>query len=91
MFYMVDYVGKFYGNYQTPIYFELTPEATEFEYIICNNYKEGKTLEELNIYHEIYKREENKTNLEQEIDNFINWLRTNNLLKMYHELWESKF
>lgn len=84
-------VGKFYGNYQTPIYFELTPEATEFEYIICNNYKEGKTLEELNIYHEIYKREENKTNLEQEIDNFINWLRTNNLLKMYHELWESKF
>lgn len=84
-------VGKFYGNYQTPIYFELAPEANEFEYLICNNYKEGKPLEGLNIYHEVYKRDEVDIILEQEIDNFINWLETNELLDLYYELWESNY
>lgn len=84
-------VGKFYNNYQTSIYFELTPEATEFEYLVCNNYKVGKTLDELNLFHETYRREEVKLDICQEIDNFINWLRTNNLLELFHEKWESKY
>ena len=84
-------VGKFYGNYQTPIYFELTPEADEFEYLVCNNYKEGKTLEELKIIHEVYRKQEVNVDLYQEIDNFINWLGTNKLLDLYQEKWESKY
>ena len=84
-------VGKFYGNYQTSIYFELAPEATEFEYLICNNYKEGKSLEELNIFREIYRRNEINIDLAQEIDNFIEWLKVNKLIYLFQEKWESKF
>lgn len=84
-------VGKFYNNYQTPIYLELEPNAREIEYLVCNNYKEGKTLDELNVYHEVYKREEIKTNVCDEIDNFINWLDANNLLDIYHQKWISQY
>lgn len=82
-------VGNFYGNYQTSIYFEICPEANEFEYLICNNYKKSKNFEELNIYHEVYKREDNKINVKQEIDNFISWLKVNDLHNLYCEKWES--
>lgn len=85
-------VGKFYGSYQTLIYFELCEEANEFCYLICNNYKEGKTLEEINLYKENYLRESLKDiDIKQEIDNFISWLKTNNLYDLYCEKWESKF
>ena len=84
-------VGKFYSNYQTPLYFELCDEANEFEYIICNNYKEGKTLEELNIYHEKYKREDLKINIANEIDKFINWLKVNELYELFCSKWESLY
>lgn len=85
-------VGKFYGSYQTLIYFELCEEASEFCYLICNNYKEGKTLEELNLYRENYLRESLKEiDIKQEIDNFISWLKANELYDLYCEKWESKF
>lgn len=84
-------VGKFYSNYQTPIYLELEPNATEIEYLVCNNYGEGKKLEELNIYHEVYRRDEIKLDITQEIDNFINWLSVNKLLDLYHEKWKSQY
>ena len=83
-------VGSFFDSYQHPIYLELCPEASEFEYLICNNYKDSKELDELNIYHEIYKREEVKMDINQEIDYFIEWLKTNQLLDLYHEKWEVK-
>lgn len=81
-------VGKFVNSYQTLVYFELVPEADEFEYIICNNYKKGKELKDLNLFFEKYRREENKYDLKQEIDNFMNWLETNKLLDLYHEKWK---
>ena len=84
-------VGKFYDNYQTPIYLELAPEAKEIEYLVCNNYKEGKKLEELNIYHEVYKREEVKLDLEYEIDCFVAWLKTNNLYNLFCKKWKSLY
>lgn len=84
-------VGKFYSNNQTPIYLELEPNARKIEYLVCTNYREGKTLEELNIYHEVYRRDEVKVDIAQEIDNFINWLDTNNLLDLYHEKWISQY
>lgn len=85
-------VGKFYGSYQTLIYFELCPEANEFIYLICNNYKEGKTLEELNLYQESYNRDSIKNvDIKQEIDNFIDWLKANELYDLYCEKWESVY
>lgn len=84
-------VGKFFGSYQTSIYFELCPEATEFEYLICNNYKEGKNLDDLNIYHEVYSREDEQIDIYREIDNFIEWLKTSDLYNLFCEKWESKF
>ena len=85
-------VGKYFGSYQTLIYFELCPEATEFVYLICNNYKKGKSLEELNLYRENYMRDSlEEIKISQEIDNFISWLKANNLYDYYCENWESKF
>lgn len=84
-------VGKFYNSYQTLIYFEICPEASSFEYLISNNYREGKTLEEINLYHEIYTRDDLKMNVYDEIDNFIEWLKTNNLYDLYTEKWKSQY
>lgn len=84
-------VGSFYDSYQHLMYFELCPEANKFEYLISNNYKNGKTLEDINLYHEIYLREDMKTDLYKEIDNFMNWLKTNDLYELFCEKWESKY
>ena len=84
-------VGSFYDSYQHLMYFELCPEASKFEYLISNNYKNGKTLEDINLYHEIYLREDMKTDLYKEIDNFMNWLKTNDLYELFCEKWESKY
>lgn len=84
-------VGCFVDSYQHPIYLELCPEANAFEYLISSNYKDGKSLDEINLYHEIYIRNELSININQEIDNFINWLKTNELYDLYCEKWESKF
>ncbi len=82
-------VGDFEDSYQHPIYFELCPESNEFEYLICNNYREGKELEDLNIYHEVYLREDITMDIRQEIDYFINWLKTVDLYNLYLKNWES--
>lgn len=85
-------VGNFYGSYQTLIYFELCEEAEEFCYLISNNYKEGKTLEEINLYRENYLRDSLKDiDIKQEIDNFISWLKMNELYNLYCEKWESAY
>ena len=84
-------VGDFQDSYQHPIYFEICPEADKFEYLICNNYKEDKQPEELNLYHEIYLREDNKIDIKEEIDHFINWLKTNELYDLYCSKWESLY
>lgn len=84
-------VGKFYDSYQHVIYFEICPEADSFEYLICNNFKKDKdnNLEDLNIYHEVYLREENKVDISDEIDKFVSWLKTNNLYQIFQDKWES--
>lgn len=84
-------VGKFYNSCQTLIYFEICPEANSFEYLISNNYKDGKTLEEINLYHEIYYRNDLKMDINDEIDSFIAWLKTNNLYDLYCEKWKSLY
>ena len=59
--------------------------------MITNNYKKGKTPMEINLFHEIYMREDMNLNLYQLIDNFIAWLKTNDLYDMYCKYWESKY
>lgn len=83
-------VGAFYDSYQHPMYLELCPEATEFEYLISNNFKEGK-IEDINLYHEIYAREDVKTSIADTIDSFISWLKTYELYDLYCQYWESKY
>ena len=39
----------------------------------------------------IYLREDMKTDLYKEIDNFMNWLKTNDLYELFCEKWESKY
>lgn len=84
-------VGDFENSYQHPIYLEICPEANNFKYLICNNYKKGKELDELNLYHETYLREDMTMDIRQEIDYFINWLKTNELYDLYLAKWESKY
>ncbi len=85
-------VGSFVDSYQHPIYLELCPEATEFVYLICNNYKKGKKLEEINVYRENYTRDSLKEiDISHEIDSFISWLKANELYDLYCKNWESKF
>lgn len=84
-------VGSFFDSYQHLMYFEICPEASEFEYVITNNYKKGKELGEINLFHEKYLKEEIKVDLYREIDNFINWLKENNLYDLFIEKWVSKY
>lgn len=84
-------VGDFQDSYQHPIYFEICPEADKFEYLICNNYKDGKQFQELNLYHEIYSRNDIKIDICEEIDNFVNWLKTNEMYNLFCEKWESHY
>lgn len=86
-------VGDFINSYQHPMYFELCPEATDFEYLICNNFKLDKenNLDELNIYHEVYKRDEIRIDLKEEIRHFITWLKTNELYDLFCSNWESMY
>lgn len=84
-------VGAFYSSYQHPMYFELCPEANEFEYVISNNYSVKKEADPIILYHELYTREGTKTDIYVVIDQFINWLKTNDLYDFYCEKWESKY
>jgi len=85
-------VGSFQDSYQHPMYFELCPNADLFDYTITNNYKKGKELDEINIFHELYRRDEIKMNLYDEIDMFINWLKAHdNFYEVYCKYWESKY
>lgn len=84
-------VGSFFSSYQHLMYFEICPESDKFTYLITNNYKKGKTLEDINLYQETYLKEDMTLNLYQEIDNFIAWLKTNDLYNLFCQYWESKY
>ena len=74
-------VGKYYGSFQTNIYFKLVPNAYAFEYDVCD----GK-----NVFKEIYSREETPP-VEPTIRDFMNWLKANGLWETYLEKWKSKW
>lgn len=65
-------VGKFYDNYQTPMYFELVPEAYKMSYIITRTDK----FDTNDILFEEYKREEVRP-IKPDIDLFMDWIANN--------------
>ncbi len=65
-------VGKFYDNYQTPMYFELVPEAYKMAYIITKTDKFSVD----NILREEYTRKEAQPIIPV-IDEFMGWIKSN--------------
>ena len=82
--------GKYYGNVQTPAYFELLPEALEMKYIITNKCEtlfrmESEDNNELTIgtiFTERYTREE-ITHISSYILEFMNWLEFHGYMELY--------
>ena len=74
-------VGKFYESIQRPFYFGICPEALWFEYLISD----GR-----DVFSERYGRSDDSNALERTITEFMEFLRSRNLLHIYFDKWQSK-
>lgn len=72
-----DIYGKYLLSPQHPAYFYIVPEATEFQYIVCD----GE-----DVYREVYTREGTR-DIGEIIECFIRWLKAEGLLEVYKEKW----
>ncbi|MBQ7959769.1 MAG: hypothetical protein IJ285_00950 [Clostridia bacterium] len=73
-------VGKYLDSPQHPMYFELVPEAYEFQYLVCD----GKY-----VYKETYQPDEVEP-IEAKIRQFMNFLDRENLVDVFCNLWKIK-
>lgn len=73
--------GKYLDSPQHPMYFEICPEANDFEYVITDGRE---------VFRETYRREE-VVPIEREIIQFMSYLDTHNLTDIYCEKWKSKY
>ena len=73
-------VDKYLESPQHPMYFELVPEAYEFQYLICD----GKY-----VYKETYRPDEVEP-IEVKIRQFMNFLDRENLVDTFCNLWKTK-
>jgi hypothetical protein len=73
-------VGKYHDSTQHPCYFEIVPEATEFQYLVSN----GSA-----VWTEKYHREDAQS-IVPIITDFISWLETYGLTDTYREHWLTK-
>lgn len=69
--------GKFFSSTQHPTYFELIPEAQQFTYLASNGN---------DVWTETYRREESRS-IFPIISDFLDWLRTSDLMPVYQEKW----
>lgn len=69
--------GKYFDSTQHPMYFEIVPEATDFEYLASN----GST-----VWPEHYTREETPSILPI-ISDFLDWLDAMGLMEIFKEKW----
>lgn len=69
--------GKYFSSTQHPTYLEIVPEAKRFLYIISNGTE---------VWTETYEREETSS-IFPVISDFIDWLNTQGLMKIYKEKW----
>lgn len=72
--------GRYVGNTQHPMYFELFPEAMKFNYLIFDGYQ---------THIETFRRADCEP-IQNYISRFIHDLRDVGLLETYKEYWEEK-
>ena len=75
-----ELAGKYLESPQHPMYFELVPNAYEFQYLVSDG---------TDLYIETYSREDTPP-IEAEIENFLCWLDAAGYLKIYKEKWVAK-
>lgn len=75
-------VGKYFLSVQHPMYLEVIDSASEFRYEICD----GK-----DIYEERYTREDIPQPIENVIAEFVEYLKSANLMDTYKTYWKSKY
>jgi len=73
-------VGKYLDNTQHPMYLEIIPQATRFEYLVSNG---------SHFWPEVYTREETPSIIPI-ISQFLDWLDLQNLMGVYKEKWLAK-
>lgn len=71
--------GKFIDSTQHPTYLELVPEANKFIYLISNGSY---------VWQESYRRDETASIIPV-IEDFFDWLETQNLMDIYKEKWSA--
>lgn len=76
---MYEY-GRYVGNTQHPMYFELFPEAVRFDYLIFDGYQ---------THIETYRRADCEP-IQNHIARFVRDLRDVGMLETYKESWEEK-
>ena len=73
-------VGKFFNSPQHPMYMEMIPEATQFDYVVSNGTR---------VWRETYRRDECRP-VQGLITDFIQYLEINGLMPLYQKYWESR-
>ena len=75
-----ELAGKYLESPQHPMYFEIVPAAYEFRYLVSDG---------TDLYIETYSRRETPP-IDEEIDNFLNWLHVTGFEPIYKEKWLAK-
>lgn len=75
--------GKYYENAQHPMYMEVIDSAYAFKYIVCDG-SDVYTTDE-------YTRADIPQPIEQIITQFVQYLKSENLLETYFRYWGSKY
>ena len=72
--------GKYIKSTQHPVYLEIVPEATAFEYVVSNGSE---------VWTERYEREDTPSIIPT-IEAFLDWLRDTGNMEIYQEKWMAK-
>lgn len=90
--------GDFYNRCQTSMYFELANECDEFDYIIGTSKpayqvelesEDGALHSPYNLYEEKYLRKDVRP-IGDIISEFEDWLKSHDLVELYHTYWKAK-
>ncbi|WP_196606615.1 hypothetical protein [Pectinatus frisingensis] len=73
-------VGKFYSSPQHPMYLDIVDNADRFVYLVSNG---------SHVWQETYTRKETKP-IKQTIEQFFEYLKNMDLMKVYIEKWKSR-
>ena len=75
--------GKYLQSAQHPMYFEVVDGAKEFKYVVCDG-EEVYTIDS-------YTRADIPQSIDQLITQFVEFLKSENLLETYFKYWQSKY